>query len=719
MEVNLNVEEPDVGVIRSFLKGKETPQELDDLVYHLARVKTQHMRKNRVKIYDPGCEYREGDLIFKEYSGKLPTGAKRFIEMDRGVVLKVMSVRQRMGGHEIRLEYEGTSDFRRYTQYLDRQKIELLLPHKQARPVHKPQYLDDDQDPRMKQQPLVDRDFNRLRKKVISALNRIPGVAYISGSLLLEENLKQIEDDVFNHIREFLRENKKSESTEFLVENFVKVKPKDAAFPAYCFALNFRMMRDYKIDFHQTSMSGWGRWNLISVIYHLRKDSLISLPNPLEKAISLPSRKGLATLRRKLNSELFPEPNRFYLTQREVSSGALRVKPGVFHFGESIELTAQEMGTKKEYTLYYYPDDQLIMGFREYFEGIRALQAMSLTLEQVGEDHFQFEVRTTKKGTVSDRVEYDPEVDTFRVTEEKVASPVFANKTMFLEPEVFRILHEHIQDFREAESMNDLVQRVFLVFGLRERNYEIHALRLYHILDLIYPVRLRSVLDVLLANPEFVSSEKVPGVFYLDSDYVGEPEEDERERLMEVQEEEVGIEIEAEVEAAAAVEDEIEVDDGRDEEIRLLREERRRRREEEMRLKEERMRRIRMEKLGERLQAVEPPLEPMQEAEAEVETVRRRRHVEEEDKTPKPKKRTEKPPAPEDETLDMEEIKEEIQLEKLKEAVLEKKPVEVPKEKKEVAYKDDGGFGGILASKLAGLSEEEDDSDGEEEGTDS
>jgi len=67
----------------------------------------------------------------------------------------------------------------------------------------------------------------------------------------------------------------------------------------------------------------------------------------------------------------------------------------------------------------------------------------------------------------------------------------------------------------------------------------------------------------------------------------------------------------------------------------------------------------------------------------------------------------------------MEEIKEEIQLEKLKEAVLEKKPVEVPKEKKEVAYKDDGGFGGILASKLAGLSEEEDDSDGEEEGTDS
>lgn len=707
MEVNLNIEDPDVEVIRSYLKGKEIPQELDELVYHLALVKTRHLRKNRVKIFDPGCEYREGDLIFKEYSGKLPTGAKRFIEMDHGVVLKVVEVRQNLGRHEIRLEYDGTSDFLGYTQYLERQKIDLLLPHKQARPICKTRYLEEEQDPRLKQQPLVERDFNRLRKKVVSALSRIQGVAFISERLLLEENLKKIDDSVFSHIREFLRENKKSESTEFLVENFVKIKPKDPAFSAYCFALNFRMMRDFKIDFHQTSMTGWGRWNLISVIYHLRKDSLISLFNPLEKEVHLPNRKGLTLLRRKLNAELFPEPNRFYLTQREVASGALRVKPGTFQFGESIELTAHEVGTKKELTLYYYPDDQLIMGFKDYFEGIRALQALSLTLEQVGEDRFQFEVRTTKKGTVSDRVEYDPDKGTFRVTEEKVASPVFANKTMFLESEVFRIVHEHIEDFREADSMNDLVQRVFLVFGLRERNYEIHTLRLYHVLDLIYPVCLRTVEDILLANPEFVSSEKVPGVFYLDSDSIGQPETEERERLLEVHEIEEKAEVEVEAEVVSAADTQAGEESSREEEIRLLREERRRRREEEMRIKEERMRRIRIEKLGERLQAVEVPPVVAEPKEAEAETTRRRRRTEEEEKTPKPKKRVEKAPVPEEETLDMDEIEEEIQLEKLKEEVLEKKPVEVPKEKKEVAYQDDGGFGGILASKLDDLSEKE------------
>ncbi|MDY0297167.1 MAG: hypothetical protein RB296_07610 [Acidobacteriota bacterium] len=717
MDVNLNIEDMDIEVILSFLKGKEAPQELDELVYHIALVKTRHLRKNRVKIYDPGCEYREGDLIFKEYSGKLPTGAKRFIEMDRGIVLKVAEVRQRMGRQEIRLEYDGTSDFRKYTEYLDRQKIELLLPHKQGRPVHKTCYLEEDQDPRQQQQPLVERDLGRLRKKVVSALNRIAGVAFISGKLLLEENLKKIADDVFDRIREFLRENKKSESTEFLVENFVKIKPKDPEFPAYCFALNHRMMKDFKIDFHQTSMAGWGRWNLISVIYHLKKDALISMPNPLAREVHLANRKGLTLLRRKLNTELFPEPNRFYLTQREVTSGALRVKPGAFHFGESIELNAVEAGSKKELTLYYYADDQLIMGFKDYFESIRALQALNLTLEQIGEDRFQFEVRTTKKGTVTDRVEYDPEKETFRVTEEKVASPVFANKIMFLEPEVFRILHEHVGDFREADSMNDLVQRVFLVFGLRERNYEIHALRLYHILDLIYPVRLRTVLDILLANPEFVPSEKVPGVFYLDSDSIDVPAAEERERILEAHEEEIEAEIEAEAEesvmaepvTAAVAEGDtgVESADSHEEEIRRLREERRRRREEEMRLKEERMRRIRIEKLGERLQAVEVPPVVVVEAESEAESVRRRRKVEEEEKTPKPKKRVEKPPVVDEETLDMDEIKEEIQLEKLKEAVLEKKSLETPREKQEVAYKDDGGFGGILASKLDRLSDKE------------
>ncbi len=735
MEVNLNIEEPDMEGIKSFLKGKEEPQKLDDLVYHLALAKTRHLRKNRVKIYDPACEYREGDLIYKEYTGKLPTGSKKYIELDRGVVMKVIGVRTRFGLHEIQLDYDGTSDFRKYTQYLDRQKIELLLPHRQAKPIKKPEYLDESKDPRLQQQPLVDRDFNQLRRKVITSLNRISGVAFICNQLLLEENLKPVADAVFDHIREFLKESRKSESTEFFVENFAKVSPEDPSFPAHCFSLNFRMRRDFKIDFHQTSMLGWGRWHLISVIYHLKKDALISMPNPLSGRTQLVNRKNLAQRRKQLTAELFLEPHRFYLTQREVSSGALRIKPGLFKFGDSMELNAMEVGTKKELTLYYYQDDQLIMGFHDHFNSIKALQAMSMTLEQVGEDQFQFEIRTTKKGTVADRVDFDPEKGTFQVTDEKVASPVFVNKTMFLEPEVFQILHEHIDDFREADSFNDLVQRVFLVFGLRERNYEIHTLRLYHILDLIYPVRLQAVEDVLLAGAEFVPSEKIAGVFFLDSEIVGETQEEERDRLRDMHEGESAAEEEPpleEIEEVPVLEPEAApepetngTESSEEEEIRLLREERRRKREDEMRLKEERLRRIRMEKLGEKLASRTAPEPEMPPPAPEVEPERKTRRRQEEEKTPKPKKRVEKAEPLEEETLDMEEIKQEIQLEQLKEKVLEKKATIVPKDKKEIAYHDNGGFGGVLASQLDQLAADnkeektkagDDPEEGEEEG---
>jgi hypothetical protein len=69
----------------------------------------------------------------------------------------------------------------------------------------------------------------------------------------------------------------------------------------------------------------------------------------------------------------------------------------------------------------------------------------------------------------------------------------------------------------------------------------------------------------------------------------------------------------------------------------------------------------------------------------------------EEDKTPKVKKRLEKSVA--DDKMDIEEIKSEIQLEELKEKLKEKKEKAKVKEKK-VAFQDEGGFGGIFASKL-------------------
>ncbi len=760
MEVNLNIEDEDMDFLKDNLKSQIIPLELEAVVYKLALFKTRELRNNRVKIYNPDCEYKVGDLIYKEYPGKIPIGAKKFIEMDRGVVLRVAETRERFGLHEIKLCYDGTSDFKNYTDYLDRQKIELLLPHKEEEPYKACEYLDKGIDPRQEQDPLVERDFNFLRRRLISALNKDADIAFISSKVLLNKNLKPIGPEVFERIKDFLKENKQSATTEFLVENFVRVDQGAEDFPAYCFALNHKMKTTYKIDFQQTNDVGWGKWNLISVIYYMKKNSIMSTDNPLINRVIISDRKNIAQKRRKFEESIFTEGGiKFYLTQREIQAGAVRLKSCFFDQGESIEVEVIDGKTKKSHLLYYYRDANLIFGFKEIFERYKALQGTIITFEQAEDKKIYFNLRTTKKGIVADKIEYNPEKKAFRALEEKVASPVFVNKAMFLEPGIFNTLYEKIDEFRKVETLNKLIHKVFLEFGIKERNYEIHILRLFHILDLVYPVEMKLVEDVLLGNAEFVPSEKVSGVFYLDSDAVAEIEEEEVLRRRKAVDDSKR---KREEMRRKKMDEELRLRD----EIRKKREDRRRKREEEMWMKE----RLKREREEKRLQELKKKKEaPRKEAAVEVKAPIRGKEAEvkkkfdreykrdfrkkekerpfkpkpdlsrpqkerileelpgkpvhpkkvkkriEEEKPQKTPKKIGKEPIVE--RLSEDEIKSQIQLEELKAKIIveRREKLEEMEKKKEIAYQDNGGFGGVLASKLDEIVKKKEDEKGKKD----
>jgi hypothetical protein len=740
VEVNLNIEKKDIKFIKEFLSEKTDPVELDEIAYQIALFKTQDSRAHKVKIYNPGCEYKVDDLIYKEYPGKIPIGAKKYIEINQGVVLKVLNVRTRFDIDEIKLSYEGTSEFKKYINYLERQKIELLLPHKQEKPPKKTEYLALEKDPRQKQDPLGERDFITLKKKLAGILNKESDIAFISNKVLLSVNLKIIGAEVFDKIREFLKENKQSATTEFLVENFARVKSEASDFDSYCFALNYRMSKDYKIDFQQTRSEGWGKWNLISVIYYMKKNSLISEENPLLNKVTFSNKKNIAQRRRKFEEGVFIEGNaRFYLTQREVYAGAVKLKSGLFDVDESIEIELIDGKTKKNHLLYYYRDENLILGFKEIFEKYKALQGMILAFEQTGGDDnkWQFTIRTTKKGTIADKVDYNPERKVFEVSDEKIASPVFVNKAMFLEADIFRAISRKINEYRSIETLNKLVHKIFLDFGIKERNYEIHILRLYHILDLIYPIDLKLVEEVILSNSEFIPSEKLSGVFYLDSEAVAAIEDEEYQRKAAARNESKKRRQELK---RKKQEEERRLED----EIRRKREERRRKREEEMWRKEKLMKEreeqkalelkrkkearkraaaaklqkpfkpksrefdtetqkgikkkeVPFKKKPDFVKPKEPfPVEPFPAKEFPPRKVKKR--IEEEKIMRVPKRVVKKPIA---EKMSEDEIKREIQLEELKakmrEKMADRKEV---KKKEEVAYRDDGRFSGVLASKL-------------------
>jgi hypothetical protein len=727
VEINLNIENEDIEFMKGFFQGKSDPVDLNELTNQLALFKTEDKRKNRVKLYDPNCEFKVDDLIYKEYKGKLPVGAKKYIEIEKGVVLRVVDVRTRYGIEEIKLAYEGTSDFKKYTSYLERQKIELLLPHRQAEVCQEVEYLQEEKDPRQTQDPLDERDSNTLEKKLITVLNKEADFAFISNKILLLKHLKPIADDIFEKIKEFLREKKRSETTEFFVEKFLDVKPEDPEFAAYCFALNYRMKMDFKIDFQQTREKGWGKWNLISVIYYTMKDSLISQENPLRKKVSFANRKNLAQRRRRFEEGIFDdESGRYYLTQREVSAGAIRLRPGIYDIGDSIEIDVIDDNTQKSHLLYYYKDENLILGLKAVFEKYKVLQGAILSFWQVDEDQFSFSIRMTKKGTIADKVHYDDEKKCFVVEEEKIASPVFVSKAVFLASDVIRKVQENIDEYRKIQTLNKLLHKVFLEFGIREKNYEIHILRLHHILDLIYPVEIKMVEEVVLSNPEFIPSDKTAGVVYLDSDAVTKIEVEEKERRQKSIEE-------AMQRREQIRQEKIDKEIQEKEEIRKKREERRRIREEEMWAKE-RMQKEREQKRLETKPRKEVPARmskdrqgsPVPAAEkgaaakrgtkakffpssdqfpidssdtSRKSPAKKFKKKIDEDKAPKVKKRQEKPVV--DEKLDIDEIKSEIQLEELKEKLKEKKKKAKTKVKeKKVAFQDEGGFGGVFASKL-------------------
>lgn len=725
MEVNLTIEKKDIKHIKEFLGGKIAPVGIDEIAYTIALFKTQDKRAHKVKIYDPDCEFKVNDLIYKEYPGKIPVGSKKYIEIDHGVVLKVVDTRTRFGLEEVKLSYEGTSEFKNYISYLERQKIELLLPHKQEKPPAKPEYLTLENDPRQQQAPLENRDFNILKKKLIGAFHKETDIAFISNKALLKSNLKTLEPEVFTKIREFLEDHQKSATTEFLVENFAKIKTDDPEFDSYCFSLNYRMTIDYKLDFQQTRFEGWGKWNLISVIYYMIKNSPISEENPLAYNVTLEDKKGLPQRRRKFEDSVFTEGGcRFYLTQREITAGAVKLKPGLFDFGDSIEIELIDSKSKKQHLVYYYADTNIMLGFKEIFEKYKALQGMILSFEQDKDCNWLFSIRTTKKGTVADVIEFDKEKKAFKALEEKIASPVFVNKAMFLEGEVFNTVFEKLDEYRAIDTLNNLVHKIFLEFGIKERNYEIHIQRLYHIVDLIFPVDIKMVEDIVLCNSEFVLSEKLPGVFYLDSSVLSTIEQEESQRQATVRDE------------VKKKKDEVKrkkQDEERrlKEEIRRKREERRKKREDEMWEKERLLQEHEEAPAAARPEpsvadAVEPearrkprttrprteapskqPPAPIAETPTREPAHKKVKKKVEEERSAKVSKRPVARPA--EEGLSEDEIKREIELEELKEKLGEQKRKQKKIKSKEVAYKDNGnGFGGVFASKLDEIVKKED-----------
>jgi hypothetical protein len=447
----------------------------------------------------------------------------------------------------------------------------------------------------------------------------------------------------------------------------------------------------------------------------LKKNSLIGITNPLLKTISIENKRNVNKKVKEFQEYIFPEKNKYILTQREVTSGSLKIRPEIYSLNDSIEVELTDKTTKKKYQLYYYSDSSLILGFNKIFENYIAIQGLMLTLEQTDEDKFKFAIRTSKKGTIANKIVFDDEKNVFRSTEEKIATSVFISRLLYLESWIMEKVAGMIDDLREIKTFKDLLHKIFFEFGQKEKNFELHILTLYHIADLVYPVNFKTILEVVLDSHEFVYSEKSPGIFYLDSEILTDIEEEEKKRRQVKIEE---ARKKREEQRQHLLEEEMQLK----EERRKIREERRNKREAEMRQKELDQLRQKQEKAeakkpvrkkaaatadtprADKQGELIPGEQPTEKDLVKLKKAKQKKHKPEiEEKTKDKPIVAQKKKVVEDDGIDMEEVKDQIHLEKLKEdlAKTKVKKAKAKKEKaKKIAYKDEGAFGGIFADKL-------------------
>ncbi len=710
------IEEQDLLFLKNYLQGQENPVKTTELARQLVMFKTESDRQKKIKIYNPECSYEIGDLIYKEYSGKLPVGNKKFIELEQGVVLKVVELRQGSGVSYIKLIYEGSAEFRKHIDYLTKQKIELLLPHKMGK--QEPEYLQPEDDPRREEIPVSEKDLSLIEKKLISAISHQKEFVVSSGYAFLKEKLTPLPKEIVDQIKEFFQTQQQPVGTEFLVQHFLKKSEKDEDYQKTCFNLNFTFENFYKVVFKKTRDQDWGKWFLISELVRKKRESLVAEPNPLLSRLEIKDTADLTQKRKQLEHQLFPEgENRHYLTLREIFSGALRLKYSGLKIPEQVELDLIDTESKKEYQVFYYKDDDLLFGLDAIYELHRVVGGTVIALDLAEDGKLNLSVKQSKKGIVFEKVRFDSANKRFELfQEQQFSSSVMVNKNMFLEAEELKKLNENLETYRQLPTLNKLVQKIFLDFGDKTKNYELHVLKLYHLVDTVFPLCLRTIEDLLLGNSEFVQSEKLEGVFYLDSEAVNAIEAEERLRREKMLEE-----------ARKRREEErlkkIEEEKRKKEEIRRLREERRKKREQEMWLKEKSKQKKIVppaEKTASNVSAVpeagrkefvKPKVfaaeqVPFQEKEPAPrvmakKTVKKERK---EDNEIRPAKKSFSAKRSDEDLIEIEEIKKEVLSQPDVEKIEKKKEVE-----KEIVYQDRADFGGVFARKLESIISKEEE----------
>lgn len=497
----------DLAVVEQELLRTNRPQSTAELAEKLAFAKTASQRNQLVKIYDPYARYEVGDFIYKEYDENLQVGSKATEHFQGGVVLRVINKVSYQDYHCEMLEvgYDGGGVFRKYIDYMKKTHTKVLLPSNLENKNLEPKTLDQEQDPRLTELPMTEKDLKTLERNLRKALASTANFFGWNDLWQLSSKRPEIPEEKIKEISEALAGSRTSVSTKDLVKNYFNLEPSSDLFELYCLSLNQLLEKKFRREFICLSSEDWGKWHLKSVLNNLP----VGLPISAEAA-AVPDLGEAEGLQHTLVENF---PFKVYLTWREILSGAIRIPRSLKREFNSREyqLVDDEDGTS--YTVYYFPEGNYLIGLAEYFRNNNVPQGASLTLDKKGPGRLAFWVKKSKKKTATIVLDYDPKTSRFSISPLEVFTLAMPNKSLYLEKEVVEKLLQ-LYDDCGPDDLRQLLVKILTTPELTGNSRAVHFLRAYHMADLIKATTPEDVEYVLNNGPEFVASEKKEGLFF-------------------------------------------------------------------------------------------------------------------------------------------------------------------------------------------------------------
>ena len=496
----------DMTVIEKELSQTNHPLTTAELAAKLAFEKTASQRNQPVKIYNPYARYEIGDYIYKEYDEDLQVGSKATEHFQGGVVLKVINkvFYPAFNCEMLEVDYDGGGTFRKYIDYMKKTKTQVLLPSNLEGQAQEPAFLSPEQDPRLNELPMTDRDLKSLERNLRKALSASASFFNWEEYWQLTSRRIEIPEEKIKEIAADLGSSATSISTVDLVRKYFNLEPSSDQFELYCLSLNYVLEKKYRKEFVCLSSRDWGRWHLKSVLKSLPEGLPIS--SPLIRVPDLGEAEGLQYTR------VDNFPFKVYLTWREILSGAIRIPRSLSKEFNSREYQLIDDEDGRIYTVYYFPEGNYLLGLFDYFQANNIPQGTSLTLDKKAQDQLTFWFKKSKKKMATYKMTFEPENGRFTLSPEEVFTLALPNKSVQIERE---LIEKVLSLYDECQNLDlrQLLVKLFKTPELTGNTRSLHFMRAYHLADLLQATTAEDVEYVLNNAPEFVASEKKEGIY--------------------------------------------------------------------------------------------------------------------------------------------------------------------------------------------------------------